>query len=114
MFDTAKLIVLGLIITSFGANVLLYKWHTEDQLQLKMLENAKTLEPLSNESSELLSIKYQALKNKFLTNDYNLRSKAPDQPPVDVKMVCDADNGVNCVYFKGSNIKYYGKSDESS
>ena len=107
-----RLIVIGLLALSFGTNIMLYKWHAEDQLQLKIMRRSNDLQPLSNESSELLNVKYQALKNKFLTNDYNLRYHAPNQPPINVKIIFDAENGVNCVYFDNDKMKYYGYSDE--
>ena len=108
MFDNMKLVALLLIIASVSGNILLFKWHSQDKLRLEMLQHAKDLQPLGNKSSELLSIKYQALKNKFQTNEYNLRYQSPDQPPIDVKTVCNANNGVNCVYFNSDGMQYYG------
>ena len=107
-----RLIIIGLLALSFGTNIMLYKWHAEDQLQLNIMHQSNDLQPLSNKSSELLNVKYQALKDKFLKNDYNLRYKAPNKPLINVKMVCDAENGVNCVYFDNDEMKYYGHSYE--
>ncbi len=108
-----RLILIGLLLLSFGSNITLYKWHNEDQLQLKMMRHSNDLKHISNENSEVLNIKYQALNNKFLTNDYNLRYQASNKPVIDVKMICEANNGVNCVYFDKDKMKYYGNNDEN-
>lgn len=107
-----KLIAAAFLLISVGANIMLFKWHSQDQLQLEMMRHSNDLKPISNESSEVLSIKYQALKNKFITNDYNLRYHADNKPAIDVKIICDSDNGVNCVYFDSDKMRYYGHTYE--
>ena len=76
-----------------------------------MVKHAKNLKPIGNRSAEEISLKYGALKDKFTTNAYNLRNNAPETPKINVKSICDADNGVRCAYFENNKIKFYGKNN---
>lgn len=111
MISWGKLIAIGVIALSIFFNIILWQKYSEDQVRLQMVKSATPLKEISQESSKDLSQDRKALQERFNNNHYNIQNYGKDEPLVDVKALCEQQNGINCVYFKNGTKFYYGEHD---
>ncbi len=106
--NASIIILLLVLLIVLPVTVYLGKSYFTLSAQVEQNQNNKLLlQEAALNNNTMLSQKLDLIGKTFMNNHYLLNNQTP-LTKIDIKTICEQNNGISCIYEKNGNLEYLG------